>query len=322
MRDYAHEGHVDVACCAFTFAAVLLELGALTATFELGLRRRFGSAWSFVLTGAVAVSVGIAEAIAAWEIQRASGHPFLGDGHVWTLGALLGIGTVNGLVGLGLWAIAVVFPFAVSDANARALEAERLRTTAELARLRAHLQPHFLLNTLNTVAGLVVEDPREARNLVGALGDLLRDSLEETDEMQTIDDEVKWLRRYAEILETRHRGVLTFRWDIAEATRGVRVPRLLLQPLLENAVQHGALRRREGGEVAMRTTIARDGRVTCVVEDNGPGPAARATRPGALGIQLVTRRLALKYAGLATFRLESEGGLTRSIVEIPEETPA
>jgi hypothetical protein len=323
-HEFAHEGRADVPCASFVAAAVLLELAALTVTFELGLRRRRGGAWSFALAGAVAGGLGVAGALAGWVIQRASGIAFLGNGHPWTTGKVVELGLFDGLLGLGLWAIAVVFPFAVSDANARALEAERLRTVAELARLRAHLQPHFLLNTLNTVAGLVGEDPREARNIIGALGDLLRDSLEETDEMQTIEDEVKWLRRYAGILETRHRGVLTFRWDIAEATRGVRVPRLLLQPLLENAVQHGALRRREGGEVAIRTTIdpGGSGRVTCVVEDNGPGPGARAPRSGALGIQLVTRRLAAKYAGAAAFRLESEGGLTRSIVEIPAEATA
>jgi LytS/YehU family sensor histidine kinase len=92
----------------------------------------------------------------------------------------------------------------------------------------------------------------------------------------------------------------------------------LLQPLLENAVKHGALRRREGGEVAVRTTLD-PVRLTCVVEDNGPGPGDRRARTGALGLELVTRRLALKYAGAAVFRLEAHDGRTRSIVEIPRE---
>ena len=131
------------------------------------------------------------------------------------------------------------------------------------------------------------------------------------------------MRRYAEILETRHRGALRFRWDIADGARLVRVPRLLLQPLLENAVKHGALRRRGGGEVSVSTCIEDEPssgpRVRCVVEDNGPGPGDRAARPGAKGIELVTRRLALKYEGAARFRPEADGGYTRSIVEIPLE---
>jgi LytS/YehU family sensor histidine kinase len=195
-----------------------------------------------------------------------------------------------------------------------------LRTTAELARLRAHLQPHFLLNTLNTVAGLVSEHPEDARRLLGALGDLLTDSLESNEEMQTLDAEVRWLRRYAEILETRHRGVLSFRWNISDTARSVKVPRLLLQPLLENAVKHGALRRRGGGEVTVTACVEdRTRRIRCVIEDNGPGLRSSEKRPGALGIELVTRRLALRYAGTAAFRLEAGDDRTRSVVEIPLE---
>jgi LytS/YehU family sensor histidine kinase len=116
--------------------------------------------------------------------------------------------------------------------------------------------------------------------------------------------------------------MLTFRWEIADATRNVKVPRLLFQPLVENAVKHGALRRREGGggEVVVTTSIDSDRRIRCVVEDNGPGPSTKPPRPEALGIQIVTRRLALRYAGAAAFRLESGGGRTRSIVELPGES--
>jgi sensor histidine kinase YesM len=225
------------------------------------------------------------------------------------------LGAFQGLFAAGLWAVAILGPHAVRDANARALEAQQLRTAAELARLRAHLQPHFLLNTLSTIAGLVVEDPREARKLIGALGDLLRDSLEDADEMQTLEREVTWLQRYAEILESRHRGSIRFEWEIAPDTRALRVPRLLLQPLVENAVKHGALRRRDGGEVAVRTRID-DGTLRCIVEDNGPGPVP-TPRKGAVGLTLVERRLALKYDGAASFRLEAGEGRTRSIVLIP-----
>jgi sensor histidine kinase YesM len=143
----------------------------------------------------------------------------------------LQLGAFNGLFAVGLWAVALFGPRAVSDASAREIEARELRTAAELARFRANLQPHFLLDTLTTIAGLVALDPRGAREVLGALGDLLRDSLEEVDEMQTLEREVAWLRRYAEILEMRHRGSLRFQWEIAPETRALWVPRQLLQPL-------------------------------------------------------------------------------------------
>ncbi len=307
-------------CISYGAFATLGLLVVLTLTSDGCARARMSSGKSFAVLGGVATAGSVIVLGVGFGLQGVSGLDLV-DAHRVASPMRFVYGTVfEGLLALGLWTLVVGFPFALRDVQTRALEADRLRTGAELARLRAHLQPHFLLNTLNTVAGLVSEDPDEARRLLGALGDLLGDSLETSDEMQTLDAEVRWLRRYAEILETRHRGVLTFRWDIADGTRGVKVPRLLLQPLLENAVKHGALRRRGGGEVSITTELGDgDRRIRCVVEDNGPGPASREKRPGAMGIELVTRRLAIRYAGAAAFRLESAGGRTRSIVEIPLE---
>ncbi len=78
------------------------------------------------------------------------------------------------------------------------------------------------------------------------LGDLLSDALRDTDELRPLDEEVAWLQRYAEILESRHLSMLKFEWDVAAEARDVLVPRLLLQPLVENAVKHGRWRDRAG----------------------------------------------------------------------------
>jgi hypothetical protein len=318
-RQLSHGGALELSYLAFLTAATAFLAIALNAIFDLAMKRRMEGARSIALFFAAALALGGIEGSIGWALSAGFDLPIVEPAHR-SLVIVVRMGAINGLLGLGLWAIAVLVPFTVRDANARAAESERLRVTAELAQLRASLHPHFIFNTLSTIAGLVGEDPREARRLIGALGDLLRDSLLENDEMQTLDAEVAWLKRYAAILETRHRGALTFRWEIEESTRGVHIPRLLLQPLLENAVKHGALCRRDAGEVSVHTSI--DGGATgflrCIIEDNGPGPTAD-TRPGARGIELVTRRLALRYGGAACFRLESGGGRTRSIVEIPTE---
>jgi LytS/YehU family sensor histidine kinase len=225
-------------------------------------------------------------------------------------------GVLNAQMYFGLWALAVVYPFAVEGARVRDLEALELRTRAELARLRSHLEPHFMLNTLNAIAGLVTEEPREARRLLVCLGDLLRDAVQEQNDVEPLERQVAWLRRYAEILEARHRGALHFTWDVQDDCRGDAVPRLLLQPLVENAVKHGALRCLEGtGEVAVRASH-RDGFLVCVVEDNGPGMPDSDVRAGAFGLQAVRRRLELESPG-ASLRLESSASGTQSIVEIP-----
>jgi signal transduction histidine kinase len=242
------------------------------------------------------------------------------QGGAWATSAALRIGFAMGVTNFGLWALAFVFPFALEDARFRALEAQQLRTAAELARLRSHLEPHFLLNTLNAIAGLVTEDPRAARRLLASLGELLRDSLRDEGEMQTLGEQIDWLRLYAQILEERHAGHLAFRWEVGPETRAAILPRLLLQPLVENAVKHGALGRRDGGKIEVRAMVDAK-KLVFTVEDNGLGMPDGSTRPGAFGLLSVRRRLALRYAERASFRLESSASGTRSIVEIPiEET--
>lgn len=226
----------------------------------------------------------------------------------------------------GLWTLAFVLPELLDDARVRTLHAEKLkaesdqlRTAAELARLRSHLEPHFLLNTLNAIAGLVTQEPREARRLLSALGDLLRDALKDEAELQSLQNQVDWLKRYAQILETRHRGDLSFSWEVSDDSKGEILPRLLLQPLVENAVKHGALHARgRPGHVKVRTQLTADGaRLQCQVEDNGPGMSQAPVRNGAFGLESVRRRVALRYGdeGSVTWTTQPEG--TTVTVDVP-----
>lgn len=320
------------AVVAFRFATLATELllvvGAASLVYRWCSARRIGA--TVTMLAAVFVSLAVATTIFAglWAIiHQYPSLRLVGEPRV-TLPHFLVFGVIIGLLHCGVWALAFVFPYLADDARLRALEADRLRmeaeqlkSAAELARLRSQLEPHFLLNTLNAIAGLVTEDPRESRRLLACLGDLLRDSLDEKDELQPLEDEIAWLRRYADILVSRHAGTLEFEWEIdREASRAL-VPRLLLQPLVENAVKHGALRRRHGGRVVVRASFATgidDGerRVVCVVEDNGPGMPDGAPRQGAFGLHSVRRRLALRFPDAKLFIESSEDG-TRSVVDLP-----
>jgi LytS/YehU family sensor histidine kinase len=136
-----------------------------------------------------------------------------------------------------------------------------------------------------------------------------------------LGEQIDWLRHYAQILEERHAGQLAFRWEVGNGTRAALLPRLLLQPLVENAVKHGALGRKDGGKVEIRAEVVDAKKLVCTVEDNGLGVPEGKTHPGGFGLRSVRRRLALQYAERASFRLESSASGTRSIVEIPiEET--
>ncbi len=210
------------------------------------------------------------------------------------------------------------------EAEKSRLEMEKLRAAASLAQLHAHVEPHFFLNTLNAIAGLVTADPHAARDLLGDLGELLRASLKDGSETQTLDEQIEWLHRYAHILEVRHGGRVVFRWKIEDAARPMRVPRLLLQPLVENAVKHGALRRERDGRIIVSGKLVKeegapDSKLVLTVEDNGPGLPEGATRPEARGISSLQRYLALKYGDNASLRLQSSPVGTKAIVELPAD---
>lgn len=318
----------------FRFALWAVEMPmlmvALSAWYRWATRRRFGSARMLVTSLAISAAIG---AVCSTALVYVSiHHPNLGlsSGLIEGYVTALIYGSIFSISQCGIWALAFVYPFAAEDARLRMLEAEtlkleaeKLRSAAELARLRSELEPHFLLNTLNAIAGLVTQDPREARRLLACLGDLLRDALRDPDEMQSLGEALDWLRRYAEILESRHRDTLQFRWDVADDAKAARLPRLLLQPLVENAVKHGALRRNGGGEVTIRARVRRtpegDPSLECCVEDNGPGIGDASPRSGALGLRAVRRRLELKYDH-AELRIESSPAGTRCIVELPFHT--
>ena len=285
--------------------------------FRRAVRKRFGVV-APLSVAAVAAGIFFAGLLRGTRAVISSIVPLPPNYEPFGEGDVLRVGFTMGLTYFALWALVFVLPVVVEDARVRALEADKLRTQAELVQLRSHLEPHFLLNTLNAIAGLVTEDPRQARQLLGNLGDLLRDSIAPGGEMQTLDEQVEWLRRYAQILETRHAGNLIFRWEIGDGTSRALLPRLLLQPLVENAVKHGALRRAGGGEITVRTELSGP-KLVCTIEDNGPGVPNKATRPGAFGLVSVRRRLSLRYSEAATLRLESSAAGTRSVVELPLE---
>jgi signal transduction histidine kinase len=289
-----------------------------SAVFRGTSRKRLGAIGP-LFVGAVTAGAFFAALLWATRAVSFSIAPLQMHREPWESGDVLRVGFAMGLTYFALWALAFVLPLAVEDVRVRALEADKLRTQAELAQLRAHLEPHFLLNTLNAIAGLVTEDPRKACQLLGSLGDLLRDSMTPEEEMQTLDEQIEWLRRYAQILEARHAGHLAFHWEIGSGTRRALLPRLLLQPLVENAVKHGALMRAGGGEITVRTELANGSKLVCIIEDNGPGIPDGATRRGAFGLVSVRRRLVLRYSDAASLRLESSLGGTRSVVELPLE---
>jgi sensor histidine kinase YesM len=177
--------------------------------------------------------------------------------------------------------------------RARALETVRAELAeAELRALRAQIHPHFLFNTLNTIAALIRSDPAAAEETTARLADLFRYALRASErEHSPLADELEFLRDYLAIERTRFGERLRVEERIQPGLGSVPVPSLLLQPLVENAVRHGLARRDDGGRLLIEAS-RRHETVLVAVEDDGTGfdpdspPAG-----GGFGIHSVRERL-------------------------------
>ncbi|MGI9105012.1 MAG: sensor histidine kinase [Pyrinomonadaceae bacterium] len=225
--------------------------------------------------------------------------------------------------------------------NFRAVEVKASELRAQLAQaqlraLKMQLHPHFLFNTLNSISALLHRDAEAADQMVARLGDFLRLTLENSgDQEVTLEQEMEFLRCYLEIETVRFHDRLTVETEIEPQTLAARVPNLILQPLVENAIRHGISRQSAPGRLAIRAAL-RNGRLLMQVEDNGPGLSLMSegattttsagspqTRTFAGGLGLANTRARLEHLYGANHRFELARALPRGMLvtlEIPFQT--
>jgi two-component system, LytTR family, sensor kinase len=203
---------------------------------------------------------------------------------------------------LTYWAI-VGFTEAVRHFES-ARRRERQLAEARLALLRAQLQPHFLFNTLNTIAAMMHEDVAAADQMINRLSDLLRLALDGAAAHETtLDREIHFAQAYVDIHRARFGGGLALRLDVGAGMRSSFVPSLILQPLVENAIRHGFSAGRRGGTITIEAR-EREGALRLRILDDGCGPGeAQPGEPG-LGLENVRQRLEHLYPGVAGLALE------------------
>lgn len=222
------------------------------------------------------------------------------------------------------WAIAggaqaVRFARAARERERRLLRAQAELTEASLLALRAQLQPHFLFNALNTVSVLMREDVDAADRVLVKLSELLRRTLDAHDAHEVrLRDEIELLEAYLEIEHARFSDRLSYQIDVEPELLDSRVPSLILQPLVENAVRHGVARRVSPGRISVAAGL-RDGRVQLTVRDDGPGLSADAT--DGVGLTNTRARLEQLYGDDHRFVVSNaEGGGVVVILAIPLRT--
>ncbi len=200
-------------------------------------------------------------------------------------------------------------------------EMERLAAEAELRALRSQINPHFLFNTLTTIGYLIETAPPRATKTLLRLTSLLRSVLRSEGELTTLGREIELVEHYLEIERERFEERLRVTIDVPAALRGLQVPCLLVQPLVENAVKHGIAPAIRGGDVRVEARLdASSGVQTLVLAVRNTGaPLAgdHAGRAAGVGLTNVERRLAGHYGDAASLVLSSSHGVTGAEVRLP-----
>jgi LytS/YehU family sensor histidine kinase len=284
--------------------------------------RRIGRhvATSLALAAAGALVAFALHFVALWGVGRVPGSAFVAwmmrvrASLVW--GEFMGVlfywmvvGAITALRFRDLYAAERVSAAELA-AHSATLEGQLAR--AQLDALRSQLRPHFLFNTLNAISVLTLEDASRARHMVVRLGSLLRRSLDEEEHEVPLRQELVFLDDYLDIQRARFGDRLVVTLDVDAGAAEARVPVLLLQPLVENAIEHGWPEKDATTTIALHAART-DGVLRLSVEDNGPGAGdSRQLREG-IGLSNTRERLRRLYGDRAAMRL----GAAR-----PDDTPA
>jgi two-component system LytT family sensor kinase len=213
-------------------------------------------------------------------------------------------------VGIVLAWHAVTYYRELRDRQLKSSELESLLQRAQLQTLRSQLNPHFLFNTLHSIAELVHENPNLAESLILRLGELLRQVLRSSTLPDVpLGEEIDFVRGYVEIEQMRLGERLQVKWDVEAEALEARVPSLILQPLVENAIQHGIAPLAATGTLMIRAW-REQGFLHLQVRDTGPGLSSESRERGSgIGLSNTRARLERLYGARQRFELIGDNGL-------------
>jgi len=227
-------------------------------------------------------------------------------------------------VGLAYFALSLAFHYlilaleAIRTAEHNADQARVLTREAELRALRAQIDPHFLFNSLNSIAALTTVEPARAREMCQLLSEFFRSTLKLGDlPRHPLGEELALARRYLEIELVRFEDRLTVSEDVDPSCTGIELPPLLLQPLVENAVKHGVATLAEEARIGI--AVKRSGAHVSVSIDNDFDPDAGAGPRSGRGLSIVEQRLRAFYGGAARMVVGKDEGRFRIELQLPTE---
>lgn len=200
----------------------------------------------------------------------------------------------------------------------RKSDAEKLAREAELFKLRQQLQPHFLFNSLNSINALIGSRPEEARKMVQQLSDFLRGTLKkEETQWVTLQEELQYLQLYLDIEKVRFGNRLATSSEIEEDARQLKLPALLLQPVVENAIKFGLYD--TTGETVIRLKAMREGNNLVITVQNPFDPETSSPKQGTgFGLKSVQRRLYLLFARSDLLNTTAKENIFITEIKIPQ----
>jgi two-component system, LytTR family, sensor kinase len=203
-------------------------------------------------------------------------------------------------------------------AEKRKTETEKLSKEAELYKLRQQLQPHFLFNSLNSINALIGTKPGEARKMIQQLSDFLRGTLKkEENQWVPLQEELQQLELYLAIEKVRFGNRLTTHFSIADETLSLRVPAMLLQPVVENAIKFGLYDTL--GETNISINIKQENGILMISVQNPFDPVTSVSKPGTgFGLNSIQRRLYLLFARGDLLNTSSVDNLFTTTLKIPQ----
>ncbi|GAA0721891.1 sensor histidine kinase [Dokdonella soli] len=288
------------ALCGFVLTLVIRQ--GLKYSWNWPLRARLWTGGGLLI--AVSVVYGYMWAIAIYHMCTECKPPPSALGYLsFFAGALyLMIAWTGGYVGIKL-------ARQLQQEKETALQATAMAHQAQLRMLRYQLNPHFLFNTLNAISTLILDDRRDQANgMVGALSAFLRYSLDNNPEQKvTLDQEIGAIKRYLAIEQLRFGERLKVGILVTPPAGSARVPSLILQPLIENAVKYAVSKREEGGRIEIVARVDGD-MLDITLRDDGPGSADYQphSRGGAgVGLANTRERLRVLYGAWHEFTIRS-----------------
>lgn len=264
--------------------------------------------------GLVAICMGVSHAVLRSLLINEAGYPSF-------LQQSMPVRFCIGLLLLGFTALVSMLWYNLDEQQEnekRKNNAEKLARDAELYNLRQQLQPHFLFNSLNSISALVCSEPEQARRMIQQLSDFLRGSIKKDEQTRVpLSEELEYLQLYLDIEKVRFGHRLTALIDSAEDTRGLYIPSLLLQPIVENAIKFGLYDTTDDVTIHISSETIQKELVLRVTNPFDPETSSPRRGTG-FGLNSVQRRLYLLFARNDLLTTSVSGNLFTTTIKIPQ----